>query len=83
MRKRIPSRGAGVCADKGTTASRESSTPKPSWLCLKEASKYADVCPRTLRRHAISGRLKHGKYGRSLRFKASDIDAWLRKGAAS
>lgn len=82
MRKRISSRGAGVCADKAAPAPRKSTTPEP-WLSLKEASKHADVCPRTLRRHAINGRLNHGKYGRNLRFKVSDIDDWLRKGAAS
>ncbi len=79
MRKRISSPGDGGSADKASSAPCDS--PEP-WLSLKEASKHADVCPRTLRRHAINGRLKHGKYGRNLRFKASDIDAWLRKGGA-
>jgi len=82
MRNRISSPGAGVCADTAAPASSVPTTPEP-WLSLKAASKYACFDERTLRRRAKAGLLQHGKLGRNLRFKASDIDSMLRKGGAS
>jgi excisionase family DNA binding protein len=81
MPNSISSRGVGVCADKGTTASRESSTPEP-WLSLKEAAQYTGFDVRTIRRRALAGLIPHGKLGRNLRFKPSEIDDVLRKGGA-
>lgn len=82
MRNRISSPGAGVRADKAAPAPRAPSNHEP-WLSLKEAGRYAGFDTRTLRRRALKGLLPHGKLGRNLRFKASDIDAMLRKGGAS
>lgn len=83
MRNRVSSSlGVGVRVHPAAPAPSDPSIPEP-WLSLKAASQYAGFCERTIRRYAHSGLLRHGSLGRSLRFKASDIDAMLRQGGAA
>ncbi len=82
MRHRVSSLGVGVRAPDAASSPCDPTTPEP-WLPLKAACQYAGFNERTLRRRARDGLLPHGKLGRNLRFKATDIDTMLRQGGAS
>ena len=47
------------------------------WMHAKEAAEYAGVHPATLTKLARLGKINHGSDGRTYRFTADQIDAYL------
>jgi excisionase family DNA binding protein len=54
-----------------------------TWLKLPEAARYAQVSAATIRREVARGALRAYRVGgrKALRFRADDVDSWLRAGA--
>lgn len=57
------------------------------WMTTKEAAEHLGYSPYTLRRARLDGELsgkkqpKYTKSGRAVRYKKSDLDAWMEGGA--
>ena len=51
-------------------------------MSLREAAQYAGVSQDSLRRAIEAGDLKHGRLGRSVRVRRSEVDRLLEEGAA-
>lgn len=48
----------------------------PVWVGLAPAAERVSLCERTLRRAMASGELTGYRFGKSLRVKLADLDAW-------
>lgn len=55
--------------------------PTTKWLRLREAAEYCACSQKSIRRAALSGRLKGYSLGRQWRFTTADLDAWLKSSA--
>ena len=49
------------------------------WLSTKQACKYLGVGRKTLKRYRDAGKIAYSKDGRKIRFKKSDLIAYLKK----
>ena len=49
------------------------------YLSLEETAHYVGLSKRTLRSHVSNGTVPHYRPGRALRFKRSELDAWMRQ----
>lgn len=56
--------------------------PEP-WLSLEEIAKHLGVSTDTVHRWIRSRRMPANKVGRLWKFKADEVDAWVRSGKAS
>ncbi len=52
--------------------------PGDEWMGLPEAAEYLGMSARTLSRFAYADQLRAFKAGRTLRFRRSDVDAYIR-----
>lgn len=57
---------------------RLSDPPEPIWISVAKAAKRADVAPKTIRAHIITGEIQAVFAGRVLRVDQNSVDAWLR-----
>lgn len=48
------------------------------WLTNKQVSELLDVSPRTLQRYRDEGRIAFSQIGATIRYKASDVENFLR-----
>ena len=60
-----------------TTADRELPRPvRPEYVSLEVAAGYTSLCSRTVRRAIAAGELTGYRFGKALRVKVKDLDAW-------
>ncbi len=52
------------------------------WLSVEEIAQHLGVSKETIYRWAEKGRMPASKVGRQWKFKASEVDAWVKKGGA-
>lgn len=67
-----------LCFPKGFTvaAIEPTQSPTPVWVPLAQAAERVTLCERTLRRAMASGELPGYRFGKALRVKLSELDAW-------
>jgi len=64
------------CLSDSTVGSSEGFKPE-MWMTTAEAAQYAGVPEATIRTWVRGGKIEHGRDGRSIRLRASAIDAYL------
>jgi excisionase family DNA binding protein len=53
------------------------------WLDVEQAADYLNVGPRWIYERTAAGTIPVKRLGRLLRFRRSDLDAWVNSGAAA
>lgn len=53
-----------------------SAEPPPAWVPLSIAAERVSLCERTLRRAISAGELPGYKFGKALRVRLDELDAW-------
>jgi excisionase family DNA binding protein len=62
--------------DMPRTTSLTTAEAPPAWVPLSVASDRVSLCERTIRRAIANGELSGFKFGKALRVRLNDIDAW-------
>lgn len=67
--------GRGIAALQPADRLNPAETP-PLWVTLDAGAERVSLCSRTLRRAVASGELTGYRFGKALRIKLADLDAW-------